>query len=95
MNIPNRTPIDRLGDIREQIKELQAQEKELKVAVQDALGCADRLLGLEFLAVQSIAERKGSIDEKAVAKAMGVENLDNFRKDPITVITIKTTRITE
>tara|TARA_R110000765_G_scaffold204734_2_gene309628 strand:- start:289 stop:576 length:288 start_codon:yes stop_codon:yes gene_type:complete len=95
MNISNRTPIDRLGEIREQIKELQAAEKDLKVKVQKSLNCADRLLGLEFLAVQSIAERKGSIDEKAVCEKFGVENLDDFRKAPVTVITVKTTRITE
>ena len=95
MNIPNRTPVDKLGAIREEIKELQAAEKELKTEVQDALGCADRLLGLDFVAVQSIAERKGSIDEKAVAAALGIENLDDFRKKAITVITVKTTRLTE
>lgn len=91
--IQTKTPVDKLGEIRERIKQFQAEEKALKAIVQDTLGPDDRLLGFEFLAIQTIAERKGAVDERRVADALGVENLDDYRKPATTVITVKTERI--
>lgn len=89
----NRHPVDQLGDIREQIKALGDVEKALKEQVSALMGEADSLGGAEWIASQSISERKGGVDEKK-ATAAGV-NLDAFRKPPTPVVTIKTTRRAE
>jgi hypothetical protein len=88
----NRHIVDRLADVRAKIKQLQDDEKELKEEVGRQMGAADSLGGDEFIASQSITERKGSIDEAKVAKKLGVENLDAFRKSPSTVVTIRVER---
>lgn len=85
----NRHIVDQLADVRAKIKALQEHEKDLKEEVGRQMGAADSLGGDEFIASQAISERKGSIDEAKVARKLGVENLDAFRKAPSTVVTIR------
>lgn len=92
----NRHPVDELGDVRESLKSLEAREKELKEEVGRLMGTKDSLGGDNFIARQSISERKGALDEKVIAAKLGVENLDAFRKPPVAVVTIRVTpRITD
>lgn len=86
----NRHPVDQLGELREAKKGLEEREKALKDQVSEMMGEKDSLGGDEWIASQSLSERKGSIDEKA-AKADGVD-LDKYRKPPTTVMTIRTER---
>lgn len=88
----NRHIVDQLADVRAEIRELQAKESGLKEAVGHMMGSADSLGGDEFIASQAISERKGSLDEKAIAKALGVDNLDQFRKPATPVVTIRVER---
>jgi hypothetical protein len=85
----NRHIVDQLADTRAEIKVLQANEKSLKEEVGRLMGGKDSLGGDEFIASQSISERKGALDETAIAKKLGVDTLDAFRKAPTTVVTIR------
>ncbi len=81
-------PVDELAEVRAQIKALEAREGELKSTVSAMMGDADSLGGDFFIARQTMTERKGGIDEKAM-KAAGID-ADKFRKPPSIVVTIKT-----
>lgn len=83
---PNRHIVDQLGDVRAEIKVLQARESALKDEISAAMGKADSLGGDEYIASQRLSERKGAIDEKKAALA-GID-LDRFRKPPTTVVTL-------
>ncbi len=85
----NLHPVDFLAHVRQSIKALQELEDTLKVDIGKQMGKADSLGGNEYIAFQKLAERKGSIDEKAVAKKLGVENLDSYRKPSSTYITLR------
>jgi len=86
-NGSNRHVVDQLAIVRAEIKELKAREDGLKDAVSLEMGSADSLGGDDFIARQTLSERKGGIDEKA-AKAAGV-NLDDYRKAASVVMTLR------
>ena len=86
----NRHIVDQLADVRARIKELQDVEKDLKDQVSTAIGQSDSLGGDEFIAWQTLTERKGSLDEKAL-KAAGIDT-DKFRKAPVAVVTLRVER---
>ena len=90
ISMPNRHPVDQLADVRETIKTLQAREAELKDEIGRLMGKADSLGGDEWIARQSLQERKGSIDE-ARLKAAGID-ADAFRKPPVTSIVLRVER---
>ena len=80
----NRHPVDRLADVRAQIKALQEEEADLKAKISVEMADADSLGGDEFIAVQTLQDRKGGLDEKRIAETLGVKSLDPYRK-PSTV----------
>lgn len=82
----NRHPVDRLHDIRTALKTLEAEEKEAAAEVSKLMGSNDSVGGVEYIASQSISERKGSIDDKKLAAA-GIDP-DKFRKAPSVVAKI-------
>lgn len=82
----NRHIVDQLADVRAEMKTLKAREDELKDAVSKAMGNADSLGGDQFIALQKVSERKGSIDQKAM-EAAGVDP-ERFRKPAVTVYQI-------
>lgn len=88
----NRHPVDQLADVRESLKALKDREEDLKAEVGRLMGAADSLGGDEYIATQAISERKGGLDEKAIASRLGVDNLDGFRKPSTTVVTIRVER---
>lgn len=88
MTANNRHPVDQLAEVRAQIKVLTELEASLKDAVSTLMGAGDFVEGDEYVAMQSISERKGSIDDKAM-KLAGI-NADDFRKAPVTVYSLKT-----
>ena len=89
--LPAAAPVvDRLGHCRAVIRELQEIEKQLKVDVGIEMGSHDRVVGHEYLAIQSISERKGGIDEAAIMAALDVDTLDGFRKPATAIVTIRT-----
>lgn len=81
--------VDRLALVRQEIKALTAYEADLKEQIGVLMGSRDSLGGDQYIAFQKIAERKGSIDEKAVAAKLGLKNLDDYRKPPTTYITLR------
>jgi hypothetical protein len=85
----NRHPVDQLANIRATQKILKDREDDLKTEIGALMGDADSLGGDEFIARQTLSERKGSLDEKAICKALGVETLDGFRKPTTTVYTLR------
>lgn len=86
----NRHPVDQLADVREKIKALQEEEDTLRTEVSVLMGEGDTLGGDEFIAKQSISERAGAID----AKAMERDGIDvaKYRKKPSTVYQIRCER---
>jgi hypothetical protein len=85
--LSNRHPVDRLALVRAKIKELEAQEADLKAMVSNEMGSRDSLGGDEYVARQVLSERKGGIDE-ALLKKQGLDP-DAFRKPKVTVLSIK------
>lgn len=83
----NRHPVDQLANIRATIKTLEARETELKEQISALMGGADSLGGAEFIARQSLQERKGGLDEKKLTDKLG--NLDAYRKPPTTSIVLR------
>lgn len=83
----NRHIVDQLADIRAEIKALQETEKVLKAAISKKMGDSDTLGGDQFIAIQTLTERAGSIDAKAMKKA-GID-VARFRKEPTVVQTIR------
>lgn len=86
----NRHPVDQLALVRETIKNLKEREEELRAIVSAEMGSGDTLGGDEFIARQTVSERKGGVDEKAV-KAAGID-LDRFRKPAVPVFSIRVER---
>lgn len=84
----NRHPVDQLADIRATIKVLEEREAELKTEVSDLMGSADVLGGDENIARQTVTERAGAIDTKAMAKD-GID-IEKYRKPKVTVFSIRT-----
>ena len=82
----NRHIVDQLADVRAEIKTLQAKEDELKSAISTAMADRDSLGGDEFIAMQKVSERKGSIDAAAMKKD-GID-VDKYRKPAVTVYQI-------
>lgn len=82
----NRHPVDRLSDVRAQIKALKSQEDDLKAEVSKQMGDKDSLGGDQYIARQKLSERAGAVDTKAM-KAAGID-IDAYRKPPVTVMTI-------
>lgn len=85
----NRHPVDRLYDVRQQIKELTEEEADLKAKISVEMGGSDSLGGDECIASQTLQERKGSFDEKKLAEALKTTDLDQFRKPSSTFVVIK------
>lgn len=88
----NRHPVDQLGDIRRTIKHLQDRESDLKTEISALMGKADSLGGAEYIAVQSLRSRKGGLDEAKIAAALGIANLDAYRKPDATYVALKVER---
>ena len=86
----NRHPVDRLADMRAQIKALTAEEKTLTAEVSRLIGDGTSAGGDEYIATQSIAERKGSIDPKKLADA-GID-ADAYRKKGSVTVTVTLAR---
>ena len=84
----NRHPVDELADVRAEIKRLSERETELKTTIGTMMADRDSLGGDDFIAFQKLSSRKGGIDEKAVAKALGVDDLTAYRKPAATYITL-------
>jgi len=85
----NRHPVDRLYDVRQQIKALTEEEADLKAKISVEMGGSDSLGGDECIASQTLQERKGGLDEARIAAALGVGNLDDYRKPASTFVVIK------
>lgn len=83
----NRHPVDQLADVRAEIKKLQDREADLKAMISTEMGSRDSLGGDQYIASQVLQERKGAIDEKAMAAA-GID-VDQYRKPKSTFIMIK------
>lgn len=83
----NRHPVDRLADVRAEIKKLQDEEADLKALITTEMGSADSLGGDQYIASQALQERKGGMDEAAM-KTAGVDP-EKFRKPSSTFIVIK------
>jgi hypothetical protein len=84
----NQHPVDELAQIRAQIKALQERENALRSEVSLLIGDGSAYDGDDFTAIQTLASRKGGIDEQAMRTA-GI-NPDKFRKSDIAVVTIRT-----
>ncbi len=85
----NRHVVDRLADVRAEIKALTQEEAELKARVSQLMGSADSLGGDQYIASQSLQERRGGLDESKLAGALGLPNLDAYRKPSTTFVVIK------
>lgn len=86
----NRHPVDQLAEIRETIKHLQEREDELRVEVSALMGENDAIGGDEYIAKQSVSERAGAIDAKALERD-GID-VAKYRKKPSTVYSIRCER---
>lgn len=80
-------PVDRLKEVRDQIKTLQKEEESLVKAISLIMGNADICYGELLMAKQIVQNRKGSIDPLAI-KLKGFDP-DSFRKPGITVYSLK------
>jgi len=86
----NRHIVDRLADVREEIKSLKEQENTLKDIISKEMGSAHSLGGDEFIAHQSVSKKAGNIDAEALKKA-GI-NVDQFRKPHSIICTLRLER---
>jgi hypothetical protein len=89
----NRHPVDRLADVRAQIKALKAIEDDLVVEVSRLIGDNVSILGHDYVAVQTLSARKGAFDE-AKLKAKGLNPVD-FRKPDVSVLSIKVSPVAQ
>ncbi len=83
----NRHPVDQLALVRQTIKHLEEREAELKAEIGALMGSSDSLGGAEFIAFQKLQQRKGGLDEKALAAA-GIDP-EKFRKPASTFIVLQ------
>ena len=88
MNIPNIHPADELAAIREEIKQLQDRESDLRALLLKASD-ADRE-GNEYRAFV-IASKRESLDKAAIEAALGRDVIEPFIKST-NVQTLKTAR---
>lgn len=80
-------PVDRLALVRERIKELQAQEMELKAAVKE-LAPEDRVGRYHEAKVATVKRRM--LDREKLFDAYGAEEMEKYMSDTeATVVTIK------
>jgi hypothetical protein len=86
----NRHPVDELADVREKIKFWKEREDELRGLISEMMGGSDSLGGDEWIARQTVTERKGSLDEKLM-QADGIDT-DRYRKKPSISFTIRVER---
>ena len=86
----NRHIVDRLADVREEIKELAEKEKVLKNQISGMMGEDDSLGGDEYIARQIVSLRSGSIDAEALERA-GID-VDKYRKPGSATYTIRLER---
>jgi hypothetical protein len=91
----NRHIVDRLADVRERKKAIEAEEKQIAADVSKEMGSSDSLGGDDFIAKQIISERKGALDEKKLKAKLGVDDLSAYRKASTTVIQIRLDRRSE
>lgn len=77
----NRSDVDLIGDLRAVIKEAKSIEEELKEKILESFGSSDSVGGADFIAYQTLQERKGSFDEKKLRARFGDE-IDECRKPP-------------
>jgi hypothetical protein len=91
MSIPNIHPADELAAIREEIKQLQDRESELRTKL---LGCTDaEREGNEYRAFV-IASSRETVDKTSLIAALGREVVEPFLKTT-QVQTLKTARKTD
>jgi len=83
----NRHIVDRLADVRDRLKLFKGLEEDLKNIICHEMGAADSLGGDEYIAKQSITERAGSVDIKAMADD-GID-VEKYRKPKTTAVTIR------
>ena len=89
--------VDRLGDIREQIKALQVEEAQIKTQLGRLFD--DRKIpivdGDDWSVQRIVATRAGALDPQLIADALKIttDELGPFKKADVTVTTFKTTRL--
>jgi hypothetical protein len=86
----NRHPVDRLADVRAEIKALEDVEADLKAEIGKLMGTSDALGGDEFIAYQRLEARRGSLDAKKI-EAAGLDP-DRFRKASTTAVVLRVER---
>ncbi len=79
--------VDRLAHVRQKIKAFQVLEKQLKESIAEDMKNGDSLSGVRYIAYQTIAERKGSIDIQLLEQA-GLD-VDSYRKPSSAHITLR------
>jgi hypothetical protein len=88
MNIPNVHPADELAAIREEIKQLEGREKDLRAQLLAATD--EERNGDQYRAYVQVSTRS-SIDKEAIIAALGIEVVEPFIK-ATSVSTLKTAR---
>jgi hypothetical protein len=89
--LTNRHPVDELAEVRAKIKFLGERESELKAIISKLMGPNNNSLGGdEWIAIQSMSERKGGIDEKKLIAA-GID-VEKFRKPGSTPMIMRVER---
>jgi hypothetical protein len=83
----NRSDVDRLGDIRAEIRRLEAEEVILRDRILEA--GKDKVTGDDFVAVVDHRERRG-LDTKAILAWYGEQELGRFMR--VTEFTVVTTK---
>lgn len=83
----NRHIVDQYAEIVSTIKILEIKKDLLNYEIRKMMGSDDSLGGDEFIAMQSISERKGGIDEKALIE-IGID-VSAFRKPSISLVTLR------
>jgi len=83
----NRHPIDRLADLRSEIKRLEAEEAELR---KEILNGEHGLIGDQWIASVKVSDRE-SLDTALVRKHLGPEGVKPFLK----VSTVQLLKLTE
>lgn len=75
MPTTNRHPVDELADVREQIKKLQEQERQLRDRVLEETS----FIGDEYRA-EIVMHHRETLDTKAIKREFGRERLEQFLK---------------
>lgn len=86
----NRSDVDKLGDIREEIRALEAEEAVLRERIVQAE--QGKVVGDDYVATIKTAERR-TLDSKAVLAWYGEQELAKFmRMSEFVVVTVKPRR---